>query len=54
MGKVRNKVQKDKGSIAISAVVVLIIFVLFLVAAAKFGITFGVILHDAELFFQGS
>lgn len=44
---------RDKGSATISAVVILIIFVIFVVAAVKMGLTFGTIVADFKTFFGG-
>jgi hypothetical protein len=45
---------KDKGSAAITGAILIIIFVLFIVAAVKLGLTFSSIYRDVKLFFFGS
>lgn len=44
---------RDNGSAAISAAAILIIFVIFVVAAVKLGLTFGTIIADFKTFFGG-
>lgn len=45
---------KDKASAAITAAILLIIFILFIVAAVKLGLTFSSIWHDVTTFFYGN
>ena len=45
---------KDKASAAITGAILIIIFVLFIVAAVKLGLTFSSIYRDVKLFFFGS
>ena len=45
---------KDKASAAITAAILLIIFILFIVAAVKLGLTFSSIWHDITTFFYGN
>ena len=51
MRKFRNR---DNGSAAVTGVILLIVLVLFIVAAAHMGITFREIERDFETFFTGS